>query len=175
MDVFDDNNYPGTGDCEKKRIYWPLRTLMKNLKVRKNQPTVKETLKTKIIKKKKRSYCLKIHPLKVATTQRKFLKELHQNHSTIGRTKILHLKNHLTTGYEIEITLLNKLLEIQVQVLEPEVLPQNECLYGCFLSQNEPKKIDEALLDPDWIVAMEEELVQFEKEQSLGIGSSSKG
>ena len=39
----------------------------------------------------------------------------------------------------------------------------NECLYGCFLSQNEPKKIDEALLDPDWIVAMQEELNQFER------------
>ena len=39
----------------------------------------------------------------------------------------------------------------------------NECLYGCFLSQNEPKKIDEALLDPDWIVAMQEELIQFER------------
>ena len=36
---------------------------------------------------------------------------------------------------------------------------QNECLYGCFQSQNEPKKIDEALLDPDWIIAMQEELV----------------
>ena len=26
---------------------------------------------------------------------------------------------------------------------------QNECLYGCFLSQIEPKNVDEALLDPD--------------------------
>ena len=39
----------------------------------------------------------------------------------------------------------------------------NECLYGCFLSQNEPKKFDEALLDPNWIVAMQEELNQFER------------
>ena len=31
---------------------------------------------------------------------------------------------------------------------------QNEHFYGGFLSQNDPKKIDEALLDPDWIVAM---------------------
>lgn len=30
---------------------------------------------------------------------------------------------------------------------------QNECLYGCFLSQIDPKKIG-----PDWIVAMQEEL-----------------
>ena len=40
---------------------------------------------------------------------------------------------------------------------------QNECLYGCFLSQIEPKNVDEALLDPDWIVAMQEELNQFER------------
>ena len=39
----------------------------------------------------------------------------------------------------------------------------NECLYGFFLSQNKPKKIDEALLDPDWIVAMQEELNQFKR------------
>jgi len=37
----------------------------------------------------------------------------------------------------------------------------NECLYAYFLSHNEPKKIEEALLDPDWIVAMQEELNQF--------------
>ncbi|KAL8090175.1 hypothetical protein AgCh_039587 [Apium graveolens] len=36
----------------------------------------------------------------------------------------------------------------------------NECLHACFLSQVEPKKIEEALLDPDWICAMQEELNQ---------------
>ena len=40
---------------------------------------------------------------------------------------------------------------------------QNECLYGCFLSQIEPKNVDESLLDPEWIVAMQEELNQFER------------
>ncbi|KAL8105616.1 hypothetical protein AgCh_029426 [Apium graveolens] len=39
----------------------------------------------------------------------------------------------------------------------------NECLHACFLSQIEPKKIEEALLDPDWISAMQEELNQFER------------
>ena len=32
-----------------------------------------------------------------------------------------------------------------------------------FISQIEPKKADEALLDPDWINAMQEELNQFER------------
>src|SRR5207245_7491342 len=39
----------------------------------------------------------------------------------------------------------------------------NECLYLNFLSQVEPKKIEEALLDADWIIAMQEELNQFER------------
>ena len=40
---------------------------------------------------------------------------------------------------------------------------QNECIFSCFLSKNEPKKIDEALQDPDWIITMQEELNQFER------------
>jgi len=39
----------------------------------------------------------------------------------------------------------------------------NECLHGCFLSQEEPKKVEDALLDPDWVSAMQEELNQFER------------
>ena len=36
-------------------------------------------------------------------------------------------------------------------------------LYGCFLSQIEPKSIEDALADQDWISAMQEELDQFER------------
>ena len=39
----------------------------------------------------------------------------------------------------------------------------NECLYSSFLSQEEPKKIEDALQDPDWVIAMQEELNQFER------------
>ncbi|GKA58922.1 putative ribonuclease H-like domain-containing protein [Tanacetum coccineum] len=35
------------------------------------------------------------------------------------------------------------------------------CLFACFLSQNEPKKISEALEDESWVDAMQEELLQF--------------
>ncbi|GKF25178.1 putative ribonuclease H-like domain-containing protein [Tanacetum coccineum] len=35
------------------------------------------------------------------------------------------------------------------------------CLFACFLSQNEPKKISEALEDESWVNAMQEELLQF--------------
>ncbi|GJU76949.1 putative ribonuclease H-like domain-containing protein [Tanacetum coccineum] len=35
------------------------------------------------------------------------------------------------------------------------------CLFTCFLSQEEPKKVIQALKDPSWIEAMQEELLQF--------------
>jgi len=41
--------------------------------------------------------------------------------------------------------------------------PSNEHMFSCFLSKIEPKKVEEALEDPDWIVAMQEELNEFER------------
>ncbi|GJR05061.1 putative ribonuclease H-like domain-containing protein [Tanacetum coccineum] len=38
----------------------------------------------------------------------------------------------------------------------------SSCLFACFLSQHEPKKISEALEDESWVDAMQEELLQFE-------------
>nr|GEU35156.1 ribonuclease H-like domain-containing protein [Tanacetum cinerariifolium] len=35
------------------------------------------------------------------------------------------------------------------------------CLFSCFLSQEEPKKIFDALKDPSWVEAMKDELLQF--------------
>ncbi|GJS69389.1 putative ribonuclease H-like domain-containing protein [Tanacetum coccineum] len=35
------------------------------------------------------------------------------------------------------------------------------CLFACFLSQEEPKRIAKALCDPAWLEAMQEELLQF--------------
>ncbi|KAI3729977.1 hypothetical protein L6452_18650 [Arctium lappa] len=37
----------------------------------------------------------------------------------------------------------------------------NECLFTCFLSKLEPTKVSKALADPDWIIAMQDELNQF--------------
>ncbi|GJX51005.1 hypothetical protein Tco_0277850 [Tanacetum coccineum] len=44
------------------------------------------------------------------------------------------------------------------------------CLFVCFLFQNEPKKVIQALADPSWIEAMQYELLQF---KSLDSGGSS--
>ncbi|GJS01571.1 putative ribonuclease H-like domain-containing protein [Tanacetum coccineum] len=44
------------------------------------------------------------------------------------------------------------------------------CLFACFLSQEEPKKVIHALKDPSWIKAMQEELLQFKnKKDERGI------
>ncbi|GKG00491.1 putative ribonuclease H-like domain-containing protein, partial [Tanacetum coccineum] len=37
------------------------------------------------------------------------------------------------------------------------------CLFSCFLSQKEPKKVIQALTDPNWIEAMQDELLQFKR------------
>ncbi|GKE58844.1 putative ribonuclease H-like domain-containing protein [Tanacetum coccineum] len=39
------------------------------------------------------------------------------------------------------------------------------CLFACFLSQEEPKKVIHALKDPSWIEAMREELLQFKLQE----------
>ncbi|KAL8124254.1 hypothetical protein AgCh_012047 [Apium graveolens] len=39
----------------------------------------------------------------------------------------------------------------------------NECLYHSFLSQTEPKKVEEALQDANWVQAMQDELNEFER------------
>ena len=41
----------------------------------------------------------------------------------------------------------------------------NECLHHAFLSKIEPKKVEEALQDADWIQAMQEELNEFERNE----------
>nr|GEX83488.1 putative ribonuclease H-like domain-containing protein [Tanacetum cinerariifolium] len=39
------------------------------------------------------------------------------------------------------------------------------CMFACFLSQKEPKRVHQALKDPSWIEAMQEELLQFKMQK----------
>nr|GEV39399.1 hypothetical protein [Tanacetum cinerariifolium] len=39
------------------------------------------------------------------------------------------------------------------------------CMFACFLSQEEPKRLHEALKDPSWIEAMQEEQLQFKMQK----------
>ncbi|GKA22384.1 putative ribonuclease H-like domain-containing protein [Tanacetum coccineum] len=46
--------------------------------------------------------------------------------------------------------------------MQEELLQFQNCLFAFFLSQMEPKKVIQALKDPSWIEAMQEELLQFQ-------------
>nr|GEY91098.1 hypothetical protein [Tanacetum cinerariifolium] len=48
------------------------------------------------------------------------------------------------------------------------------CMFACFLSQEEAKKVHQALKDPSWIEAMQEELLQNKKDER-GIVVRNKG
>nr|GEV82397.1 hypothetical protein [Tanacetum cinerariifolium] len=43
------------------------------------------------------------------------------------------------------------------------------CMFSCFLSQEEPKRVHQALKDPSWIEAMQKELLQFKMQKEEGI------
>ncbi|GKB25589.1 hypothetical protein Tco_0864990 [Tanacetum coccineum] len=49
------------------------------------------------------------------------------------------------------------------------------CLFSCFLSQEEPKKVIHALKDPSWIEAMQEELLQFKLQETIASSYPSMG
>nr|GFA96465.1 hypothetical protein [Tanacetum cinerariifolium] len=39
------------------------------------------------------------------------------------------------------------------------------CMFACFLSQEEPKRVHQALKDPSWIESMQEELLHFKMQK----------
>ncbi|GJV14087.1 putative ribonuclease H-like domain-containing protein [Tanacetum coccineum] len=49
------------------------------------------------------------------------------------------------------------------------------CLFACFLSQQEPKKVIQALTDSSWIEAMQEELLQFKLQKVWTLVDLPKG
>ncbi|GJW00911.1 ribonuclease H-like domain-containing protein [Tanacetum coccineum] len=51
----------------------------------------------------------------------------------------------------------------------------HHCLFACFLSQHEPKKISEALEDESWVDAMQEELLQFEIQKTASTANKRGG
>nr|GEW23265.1 hypothetical protein [Tanacetum cinerariifolium] len=49
------------------------------------------------------------------------------------------------------------------------------CMFACFLSQEEPKKVHQALKDPSWIEVIQEELLQFKMQKVWVLIDLSKG
>ena len=52
---------------------------------------------------------------------------------------------------------------VNVVAEEASLLIEVAHMFSCFLSRIEPKPTQEALKDPDWVIAMQEELGQFER------------
>nr|GEX36953.1 retrovirus-related Pol polyprotein from transposon TNT 1-94 [Tanacetum cinerariifolium]GEX40006.1 retrovirus-related Pol polyprotein from transposon TNT 1-94 [Tanacetum cinerariifolium] len=48
------------------------------------------------------------------------------------------------------------------------------CLFACFLSQVEPKKISQALEDKSWVDAMQEELLQFQIQKGIVVRNKAR-
>ena len=44
---------------------------------------------------------------------------------------------------------------------------ENECLIFGFLSEEEHEKVEEALMDPDWVIAKQDELNRIERQITL--------
>ena len=44
---------------------------------------------------------------------------------------------------------------------------ENECLIFGFLFEEEPKKVEKALMDPDWAIAKQDELNRIERQITL--------
>nr|GEW04719.1 hypothetical protein [Tanacetum cinerariifolium] len=92
-----------------------------------------------------------------------------------------HLKSQIIGPVDTLIQTRNKLKEMEEhsfiatihQKTNPALL--QFCLFSCFLSQVEPKKIFDALQDPSWVEAMQEELLQFKIQNVWSLVDCPKG
>nr|GEX10230.1 putative ribonuclease H-like domain-containing protein [Tanacetum cinerariifolium] len=82
-------------------------------------------------------------------------------------------KDHLVTQIIGDLSLatqtrsMNRIVKYQGGLTQINNKDFRTCMFACFLSQEEPKRVHQALKDPSWIEAMHEELLQFkmQKEQ----------
>nr|GEX91343.1 hypothetical protein [Tanacetum cinerariifolium] len=97
----------------------------------------------------------------------KFLKD-HPQEQVIGSLETPIQTRHMSKTHE-EFRLLSSVYKLR----RTNHKDFQNCLFACFLSQVEPKKPVQALLDPSWVEAMQEELLQFkllkEQEDERGI------
>ncbi|GJZ52916.1 putative ribonuclease H-like domain-containing protein [Tanacetum coccineum] len=89
----------------------------------------------------------------------KFLKD-HPQDQVIGSLKTPVQTRHMTKINEEHglISSVHKLRRTNHKDFQ-------NCLFACFLSQMEPKKLVQALKDPSWVEAMQDELLQNKKDE----------
>nr|GEY51672.1 uncharacterized mitochondrial protein AtMg00810-like [Tanacetum cinerariifolium] len=78
-----------------------------------------------------------------------------------------HLKSQIISLVDTPVQTRHKSKEMEehsfIATIHQKTTPDliQFCLFLCFLSQEEPKKIFDALKDPSWVESMQEELLQF--------------
>ncbi|GJV22580.1 putative ribonuclease H-like domain-containing protein [Tanacetum coccineum] len=80
--------------------------------------------------------------------------------------EIVYSDDDEDVGAEADMNNLDAFMPVQEHGLVSRIQQINHkdfqnCLFACFLSQVEPKKVIQALKDPSWIKAMQDELLQF--------------
>ncbi|GJY72127.1 putative ribonuclease H-like domain-containing protein, partial [Tanacetum coccineum] len=85
----------------------------------------------------------------------KFLKD-HPQNQVIGS-----LETHVQTRQMSKINEEHGLISSVQQLRRTNHKDFQNCLFACYLSQIEPKKPFQALKDPSWVEAMQDELLQF--------------
>nr|GEY31566.1 uncharacterized mitochondrial protein AtMg00810-like [Tanacetum cinerariifolium] len=65
---------------------------------------------------------------------------------------------------------MTRMVKDQVELTQINNEDFHTCMFACFISQEEPKRVHQALKDPSWIEAMQEELLQF-KMQKMDVRS----
>nr|GFA67880.1 hypothetical protein [Tanacetum cinerariifolium] len=102
--------------------------------------------------------------------------ETNINVSPIPTTKV-H-KDHLVTQIISDLSSAPQTRSMTKMVKEQGGLTQiydedfHTCMFACFLSQEEPKMVHQALKDPSWIEAMQDELLQFKMQKTVVATSS---
>ncbi|GJU44638.1 putative ribonuclease H-like domain-containing protein [Tanacetum coccineum] len=90
----------------------------------------------------------------VPTTPHTRIHKDHPINHVIGDVKSSVQTRRMTTSYS-ELGFLSAIYEGKTHQ------DLHTCLFACFLSQEEPKRVSKALSDPAWVEAMQEELLQF--------------
>nr|GEY14864.1 putative ribonuclease H-like domain-containing protein [Tanacetum cinerariifolium] len=73
-----------------------------------------------------------------------------------------HPKSQIISPMDTLIQTRHKSKEVEEQSFIATIYQKTDpFLFSCFLSQVEPKKVSDALQDPSWVEAMQEELLQF--------------
>nr|GEU64033.1 putative ribonuclease H-like domain-containing protein [Tanacetum cinerariifolium] len=85
-------------------------------------------------------------------------------------------KDHLVNQIISDLNSTSQTRSMTRMVKEQDVVNQindedfHTCMFACFLSQEEPKKVLQSLKDPSWIESMQEELLQFKLQKVWVLG-----